>query len=71
MASRKGIEISRHHVVLISAMHFRICILNSKKMKIEQNRTLYSFLKLNDHQTRYFNFGLRRIHPSGCKSELS
>ena len=77
MASRKGIHISRHHVVSINAssyyMYFQICTLNSKKVKGRtESRYFMLFLKLNNHTTRCFNFGLlRRIHPNGCKFELN
>ena len=33
MASKTGINISGHYVVLIISMRFHICILDSKKMK--------------------------------------
>ena len=71
MASKKGINISGHYVVPINAMSYHIYTLNSKKMKCRAESYFILFLKLNDHQTRCFNFGLRRIHPNGCKFKLN
>ena len=71
MASRKGINISGHDVVSISAMLFHICTLNSKKLKGRTESYFIMFKKLNDHPTRCFNCELRRIHHNGCKFELN
>ena len=71
MATRKGIHISGHYVVSINAMPFRLCTLNSKKLKGRTEPWLILFLKLNDHPIRCFNFGLGRIHLNGCKIELN
>ena len=71
MASRKGIPISGHYVVSINAMPFHIWTLNSKKLKGRTESYFILFLKLNDHQTRCFNFGLRRVHLNGYKFKLN
>ena len=73
MASRTDIYISGHYAVSINAMPFHICTFNSKKLRgrIESYFILVLFLKLNDHQTRCFDYGLRRIHPTDCKFELN
>ena len=73
MASRMGISISGHCVVSINAMSIHICTLIFFRWTVGLNRTLYLvlFLKLNDNQTQCFNFGLRRIPPNSCKSELN
>ena len=71
MASRMSINISEHYVVSINATPFHICTLNSKKLKGRTESYLPLFLRLNDHQTRRFNFGLRRIHPNDCNFELN
>ena len=67
MASRKDMEISGHYVVSINAMPFYICTLNYKKLKGWTEPYFIVFLKLNDHMTRWFNFGLRQIHPNSRK----
>ena len=41
MASRKGIDISRHYLVSINAMPFYICSLDYKKLK---GRTVSYFI---------------------------
>ena len=69
MTSRKGINIVGHYVVSINVMPFNICTLNSKKLKGRTESYFILFLKLNDHQTLYFDFGLRRIDPNDCKFE--
>ena len=72
MTSSRGIHISRHYVVSINAMPLvYICTLNSKRLKGRTESCSTLFSKLNDHQTRCFNFVLRRIHPNGCKFELN
>ena len=69
MASRKDINISEHYVVSINAYAFSyICTSYSKKMKGRAESYFILFLKLNDHQTRCFNFGLRRTHPTAVSS---
>ena len=70
MVSRKGINISRHYVISVNTMYFHICSLNSKIMKGRAESYFILFLKINDHPTRCFNFGLRRIYPNGCKLDL-
>ena len=45
MASRTGINISRHYVVSINTMPFHICILNSKKLKGRTESHLISFIR--------------------------
>ena len=42
-----------------------------KKMKFRTESYFILFLKINHHPTRCYNFGLRRIHPNGCKFELN
>ena len=53
MASRTGIIISGHYVVLINAtrysMPFQICTLGSKNLKGWTESYFMLFLKLNDH----------------------
>ena len=72
MANRMGIHISGHYVVSTkNAMTFHICTLISEKLKGRTKSCFILFLKHNDHQTGYFNFGLRQIHPNGCKFELN
>ena len=71
MVTRMDITISGHYVVSINAIAFHIRTLNSKKLKDWTESYFILFLTLNDHQTRCFNFGLRRIHPNGCKFELN
>ena len=58
MATRKGIHISGHYVASINAMPFHICTLNYKKLKGRTESYFIFFLKLDDHLTRCFNFGL-------------
>ena len=69
MASRKGININGHYVVSINATPFHIYTLNSNKLKGRVEPYFILCLKLNDHPTRCFNFGLRRIRPNACKFE--
>ena len=71
MASRTGIHIFGHYRLSINTIPFHICSLNSKKRKGRAESYFTLFLKLDDHETRYFNFGLRRIHPNGWKFELN
>ena len=65
MASKKGIDISEHHVVSIDAMPFHLCTSNFKKLKGRTESYFY------DHQKRCLNFGLRQFYPNGCKFELN
>ena len=67
MASRTGINISGHYGVSINVVPFYICTLNSKKLKGRTESCLMFILKLNKHQTRCFNFGLRRTYANCCK----
>ena len=68
---RKGINIFGHYVVSINAICLFIYVLCNKKIERWDRIVFILFLKLNDHPTRCFNFGLRRIHPNGCKFELN
>ena len=59
MASRTGIIISGYYVVSLNTMAFiYICMLNSGNLRGLTESYFILFLKLNDHQTRCFNFGL-------------
>ena len=62
-------NISGHYVVpdIDKCYAFSYINYNSKKMKGRTESFIKSFLKLNDHPTRRFNFGLRRVHPNGGK----
>ena len=71
MATRKGINISGQCIVSINAMPIYKCAFNSKKMKGPTESYFFIYFKLNDHTTRCFNFGLRRIHSNACKFELN
>ena len=70
MVSRKGQNFSGYYVASMNAMPFHIYTLNSEKLKGRTESYFILFLKLNDHPTRCFNFGLFRIHPNGCTFEL-
>ena len=48
-----------------------VCTLYFKKLKGWTKSYFIFFLKLNDHPTRCFNFGLGRIHPNGCMFEFN
>ena len=65
MARRKGIKNSGKSICL-----FYICTLNYKNLKSWTESYFILFVKLKDHPTQNFNFGLRRIDPNGCKFEL-
>ena len=67
IGSRTGINISGHYVVSINAITFHICTLNSKNLKGRTESYFILFFKLNDHQTRCFNFGLRRVHSNNVE----
>ena len=75
MATRKGINISGNyaapHNILPGTCFVHICTLYLKKLKGRTKSYFIFFLKLNDHPTRCFNFGLRRIHPSSCMFEFN
>ena len=73
MATRKGINISGHYVVSINAIciFIYICTLYLKKLKGRTESCFILSLKLNDHPTRCFSFGLRRTHPNGSKFDLN
>ena len=62
MAPRKGINISGNCVVhrKLYVFFIYICTLYSKKMKSRTESYFTLFLKLNDHPTGYFNFGLQQ-----------
>ena len=67
----QGINISGHCVVSINAICLFIYeLLNSKILKGRTELYFILLLKRNDHSTRCFDFGLRRIHLNGCKFEL-
>ena len=72
MTSRKGINFSGHYVVSTNAtgMSFHVCTSSFKKTKGRTESCFTLLLKLNDHPTRCFDFGLRRIRPNDCKFEL-
>ena len=67
----KGIRISGYYLGSINDMPFHIRTLNSKNLKGRTKLYFILFLKFNDHSTRCFNFGLRRIPPNDCKFELN
>ena len=48
-----------------------ICTLYLKKCKGLTKSYFIFLLKLNDHPTRSFSFGLNRIHLNGCMFELN
>ena len=67
MATRKGIRNSRNYVVhprLYAFFIYVLCILKNRNFG---QIVFYIALELNDYPTRCLNFGLRRIHPNGCK----
>ena len=70
MVAIKGLKISGHYVLPINAVPFHICILNSKKNRGRTKSYFVLFLTLNYHQTRRFNFGLRRFRLNDCKFKL-
>ena len=70
MPTRKDINISGNYAAPIyympcSYMHFVF-----QKLKGRTKSYFTFFLKLNDHPTRCFNFGLSRIDPNGCMFEF-
>ena len=65
MATRKGINVSGNY----AAPH--IYTLYFKNMKGRTKLCFTFFLKLYDHPTRCFNFGLRRVHSNGCMFEFN
>ena len=66
MATRKGIHIFGNYVVQHKLYVFFTYILYSRT-----EAYFIMFLRLNDHPARCFSFGLRRIHPYGCKFEMN
>ena len=44
---------------------------HSKKLKGRAESYFILFLKINDHPTRCFNFGLRGIYPNDWKFDLN
>ena len=72
MATRKDIKHFRElrRTLYITCL-VHICTSYLKKMKGWTKSYFTLFLKLNDHPTRCFNFGLIRIHPNGCMFELN
>ena len=68
MATRKGINISGNYAAphILHALFIYVLCIYLKKMKDQTKSYFTFFLKLNDHPTRCFNFGLSRIHPNGC-----
>ena len=44
---------------------------HSKKLKGRAESNFMLFLKINDHPTRCFNFGLRGIYPNDWKFDLN
>ena len=73
MATRNDIHISGTYVVHHKFYAFSICTLYLEKLKgrTESYFIPVLFLKLNDHPPWSSNFGLRRLHPNGCKFELN
>ena len=72
MATKKGINISGNYAA--PRIHYMPCsdlYLAFKKIKGRTKSYFTFFLKLNDHPTRCFNFGLSRIHPIRCMFELN
>ena len=66
MATRKGIHVSGNYAAphILNTLFIFICTLYFLKMKGRTKSYFTFFLKLNDHPTRCFNFGLSRIHPN-------
>ena len=60
-----------HYVVSINTIFFHICTLKFNKLNGRTKPYFILFFKLNDHQTRYFSFGLRRFYSNGCKFKLN
>ena len=68
MAARKGINIFRNYVAPNKLYDFFIYVI---KLKGRAKPYFILFLKLNDHPTRYFNFGLSRINLNDCMFKLN
>ena len=71
MATRKGIYVSGNYAaphILNSLFIYVLCILNKMEGRTKSYFTF--FLKLNDHPTRCFSFGMSRIHPNDCMFEF-
>ena len=73
MATGKSINVSRNYAAphILNALFIHIFILYLKKLKGWTKSYFTFFLKLNDHPTQCFNFGLSRIHPNGCMFEFN
>ena len=71
MATKKGINISGNYAAPHIKCLVHICTLYFKKLKGRTKLYFTFFFKLNDHPTRYFNFGLSRIHPNGSMFEFN
>ena len=73
MATRKGINVFGNYAaphILNDLFIYLVCTLYFKKLKGRTKSYFTFFLKLNDHPTRCFNFGLSRIHPNDCMFEF-
>ena len=74
MATRKGINISEIYAaphILHALLIIELYTLYLKKFKGRTKSYFILYLKINDHPTRRFNFGLSRIHLNGCMFELN
>ena len=72
MATRKSKNISGNYAALHILNALFIYVLRIYKKIKDRTKSYFTFfLKLNDHQTRCFNFGLSRIHPNDCMLELN
>ena len=73
MATGNGINVSGNYAAphTLNALFMYLCTLYLKKLKGRTKSYFTFFLKLNDHPTRCFNFGLSRIHPNGCMFEFN
>ena len=71
MATRKGIHISGNHAAPHILYALFIYDFYFKNLKGRTKSYFTFFLKLDDHPTRCFNFGLSRTHPNGCMFELN
>ena len=73
MATRKGTNVFGnyivHHILYAFFIYYGVCVV--KKVEGLDRIVFYIVFKLNDHPTRSFCFGLRRIHPNGGKFELN
>ena len=73
MATRKGINISGNYAAPHKLYHMPFSYMYFVLFLVERSDKVvfYILLKLDDHPTRCFNFGLGRIHPNGCMFELN